>query len=273
VLMSSELDLLEIRLNELDAVVDRFFIVESNATFTGLPKETYFAANRARFSKFEHKIVYQFLPGHALRPDEDAWDVERNTRNAMTGLLRSHIAQYPTRQVLVHMADVDEIPASHTLALLKACDFGPAIHLQLRDYIYSFEWYTGPRSWRSSVQLWSAAAFYRHSKYTENVLADAGWHCSYCFRTIPEYVVKMRGFSHAERIGGNERLLDPGRIQQTICKGRDIFGMLPEAYKWVDLFNQMSLEPLVSAVGLPRYMIDNASRFKFLLPGGCMRSS
>jgi beta-1,4-mannosyl-glycoprotein beta-1,4-N-acetylglucosaminyltransferase len=58
-LMSTELDLLEIRLNELDHVVDFFFIVESNATFTGLPKETYFEKNKARFSKFQHKIVYE----------------------------------------------------------------------------------------------------------------------------------------------------------------------------------------------------------------------
>ena len=59
VLMSSELDLLEIRMNELDAVVDYFLIVESNATFTGLPKETYFANNRARYAKFEDKIIYR----------------------------------------------------------------------------------------------------------------------------------------------------------------------------------------------------------------------
>jgi len=59
VLMSSELDLLEIRMNELDPVVDRFFIVESNTTFTGLPKKTYFADNKDRFSKFEDKIVYK----------------------------------------------------------------------------------------------------------------------------------------------------------------------------------------------------------------------
>jgi len=274
VLMSSELDLLEIRMNELDSVVDRFFIIESNATFTGLPKETYFASNSDRFAKFSHKIVYQFLPGYPLRPEEDAWDVERETRNAMTGLLRRHIAQYPPDvTVLVHMSDVDEIPSSHTLGLLSACNFGTAIHLQLRDYLYSFEWTTGPLSWRSSVQLWSRDSFYRHSKYTDNVLADSGWHCSYCFRTIPEYVVKMRGFSHADRIGGNEKLLDSTRIQQTICKGKDIFGMLPEAYKWVDLFTRMSLEPLTSAVGLPRYLIENASHFKFLLPGGCMRQS
>lgn len=58
VLMSSELDLLEIRLNELDDVVDYFLVVESNATFTGLPKETFYSNNRARFAKFGHKIIY-----------------------------------------------------------------------------------------------------------------------------------------------------------------------------------------------------------------------
>jgi beta-1,4-mannosyl-glycoprotein beta-1,4-N-acetylglucosaminyltransferase len=58
VLMSNELDLLEVRLNELDSVVDYFLIIESNATFTGLPKETFFANNKERFAKFEHKIVY-----------------------------------------------------------------------------------------------------------------------------------------------------------------------------------------------------------------------
>ena len=40
----------------------------------------------------------------------------------------------------------------------------------------------------------------------------------------------MKGFSHADRIGGRIDLLDPKRIQTTICKGKDIFGMLPEAY-------------------------------------------
>ena len=59
VLMSSELDLLEIRLNELDSVVDWFFIVESNATFTGLPKEKYYDKNKERFEKFAHKIKYR----------------------------------------------------------------------------------------------------------------------------------------------------------------------------------------------------------------------
>jgi len=274
VLMSSEVDLLEIRLNELDSVVDRFFIIESNATFTGLPKETYFANNKARFGKFEHKIIYQFLPDHTLPRSDNPWEIEAATRDAMTALLHDHIQGLPTNvESLVIMSDVDEIPSKHSIALLRACDFGPSIHLQLRNFLYSFEWYLDMSSWRSSVHLWRNNVYYRHSKSGERALADAGWHCSYCFRTIREYVVKMTGFSHSDRIGGNMRLLDERRIQETICRGKNIFGMLPEAYNYGDLISQMNLEPSKTAVGLPRYLINNAKGFRFLLPGGCMRES
>lgn len=272
VLMSSELDLLEIRMNELDSVVDNFFIVESNATFTGRPKQTYFAQNRARFSKFEEKIIYHFSPGFLLKAGQSAWDVEASTRDSMTTLLRSHFRNLPpeTRN-LVLMSDVDEIPSSHTVALLKACDFGQSIHLQLRNFLYSFEWYLGLSSWRASVHVWRPDSYYRHSKSSNRLLADSGWHCSYCFRTIPEYIVKMQGFSHSDRLGGRMELLDPARIQDIICRGKDIFGMLPEAYNYLDLLSQMSLEPITTAVGLPRFLIDNADKFRFLLPGGCRR--
>ena len=72
----------------------------------------------------------------------------------------------------------------------------------------------------------------------------------------------MKGFSHADRIAGRLNLLDPKRIQDTICKGKDIFGMLPEAYsvsipqfynnkqvsellcsQYIDLVSQMYLQP------------------------------
>ncbi|KAJ3574541.1 hypothetical protein NP233_g1700 [Leucocoprinus birnbaumii] len=267
ILMSTELDLLEIRMNELDSVVDYFFIVESNATFTGLPKDTYFQKNRERFSKFEQKIKYRFLPGYPLAPGQSAWDVEAHTRVTMSTLLKEHMKAFPaSTKSLVLMSDLDEIPSSHTVRLLKSCDFGDSIHLQLRNFLYSFEWLLGFNSWRASAHIWSADSYYRHSKSTERILADAGWHCSYCFRTIPEYVVKMKGFSHADRIGGRIDLLNPQRIQETICKGKDIFGMLPEAYSYVDLLSQMSLDPLRSAVGLPRYLLENAEKFRFLLP-------
>lgn len=271
VLMSSELDLLEIRMNELDSVVDRFFIIESNSTFTGIPKATYFADNKERFAKFDHKITYQLFHG-PVQPEQSAWDVEAATRDAMTRLLESHHRNLPSgTQSLIIMSDIDEIPSQHTISLLKACEFGEAIHLQLRNFVYSFEWHVDMASWRASVQLWRPGVFYRHSKSVDRMLADSGWHCSYCFRSIREYAVKMTGFSHSDRIGGNMKLLDPRRIQETICKGKDIFGMLPEAYSYKDLLSQISIDPSTSAVGLPRFVIDNADKFRFLLPGGCKR--
>lgn len=272
-LMSNELDLLEIRLNELDAVVDYFVILESNATFTGLPKKTYFADNRERFSKFEKKILYQFFPGYPLSPGKTPWNTEADTRDAMTKALRSYIGVLtPNAANVVIMSDIDEIPSRHTLSLLRTCDFKDSLHLQMRTYLYSFEWFLGLSSWRASVQTWNSESFYRHSKSTERILADAGWHCSYCFRHISDYIVKMQGYSHADRLAGRTELLEPDYIQDTICKGKDIFGMLPEAYTFSDLLSQMNPAPSTSAVGLPSFLIRNAEKFSFLLPGGCQRT-
>ena len=56
----------------------------------------------------------------------------------MTMLIRNHIAKSSNSKTMVVMSDLDEIPARHTVDLLKTCDFGPSIHLQLRDYLYRF---------------------------------------------------------------------------------------------------------------------------------------
>jgi beta-1,4-mannosyl-glycoprotein beta-1,4-N-acetylglucosaminyltransferase len=57
----NELDLLEIRLNILDAYVDYFVIVEATETFSGYPKPLYFKENKNRFKKWEHKIIHYVI--------------------------------------------------------------------------------------------------------------------------------------------------------------------------------------------------------------------
>jgi beta-1,4-mannosyl-glycoprotein beta-1,4-N-acetylglucosaminyltransferase len=54
----NELDLLELRLNILNDVVDYFVINEANITFTGKEKPLYYYENRERFKKWEHKIIH-----------------------------------------------------------------------------------------------------------------------------------------------------------------------------------------------------------------------
>lgn len=56
-----ELDLLELKLETLDPLVDYFVISESTRTHSGKPKKLYFNKNRSRFKKFENKIIYQVI--------------------------------------------------------------------------------------------------------------------------------------------------------------------------------------------------------------------
>ena len=54
----NELDLLEIRLEILDPVVDKFVLIECTETFSGKPKPLYYNENKHLFKKWEHKIIH-----------------------------------------------------------------------------------------------------------------------------------------------------------------------------------------------------------------------
>lgn len=55
---NGEADLLEIRLNILNAYVDQFIIVEAPVTFSGKPKPLYYEKQKERFKKWKDKITY-----------------------------------------------------------------------------------------------------------------------------------------------------------------------------------------------------------------------
>jgi beta-1,4-mannosyl-glycoprotein beta-1,4-N-acetylglucosaminyltransferase len=68
--------------------------------------------------------------------------------------------------------------------------------------------------------------------------------------------------------------LNPERIQRVICKGADLFDMLPEEYTFKEIIGKMGPIPhSYSAVHLPSYLLENADKYKFLLPGNCLRES
>ncbi|KAF5805213.1 putative beta-1,4-mannosyl-glycoprotein 4-beta-N-acetylglucosaminyltransferase [Helianthus annuus] len=271
ILFNNELDLLELRWRELYPYVTKFIILESNMTFTGMPKPLVFDSNRARFAFAEDKIVYGLLP-IPLSPDVpvDPFLIESHHRSIMNELIRrSGISDGD----LLLVSDTDEIPSSHTVKLLKWCDGLPTVlHLEMRNYVYSFEFPVDYNSWRATAHIYSRWTRYRHSRQTDLILSDAGWHCSFCFRHLSEFVTKMTAYSHADRVKKRE-YLDYSRIQRKICRGDDLYDMLPEEYSFKSLIGKMGSVPRsASAVHLPAYLIENAEKFKFLLPGGCQRS-
>ncbi|GAA0148545.1 glycosyltransferase [Lithospermum erythrorhizon] len=273
VIFSNELDLLEIRWHELLPYVTKFFILECNTTFTGIPKPLFFAENRERFRFAEDKIIYGTIPGRVAKhgsKQEDPFVLEAVHRRAMNSLLRRGGVSDGD---LVIMSDADEIPSHHTVKLLQWCEGIPDImHLQLRNYLYSFEFFVDSSSWRASVHVYNSKwTSYRHSRQTNLILSDAGWHCSFCFRKLGDFVFKMTAYSHADRVKSRD-FLDFDRIQKIICKGDDIFDMLPEEYTFQELIKKLgSIPRSTSAVNLPPYLIENSDKFRFLLPGGCLR--
>ncbi|PWA72235.1 beta-1,4-N-acetylglucosaminyltransferase family protein [Artemisia annua] len=259
------------RWRELYPYVTKFIILESNMTFTGIPKPLTFALNRERFAFAEEKISYGFLPleiPHGVQVDP--FLVESHHRSIMNELIRRSGI---TDGDLLIVSDTDEIPSSHTVKLLKSCDGLPTVlHLEMRNYVYSFEFPVDYNSWRATAHMYSRWTQYRHSRQTDLILSDAGWHCSFCFRHLSEFVTKMTAYSHADRVKKKD-YLDYSRIQRKICGGDDLYGMLPEEYTFKNLIGKMGSVPRsASAVHLPAYLIENAEKFKFLLPGGCQRS-
>ncbi|XLU54516.1 hypothetical protein S245_049164, partial [Arachis hypogaea] len=49
-------------------------------------------------------------------------------------------------------------------------------------------------SWRATAHVYSQQTQYRHSL----MLADAGWHCSFCFWKMWKFVFKMTAYSHTQ---------------------------------------------------------------------------
>ncbi|XP_061350733.1 uncharacterized protein LOC133295876 [Gastrolobium bilobum] len=272
IIFSNELDMLDIRWHELYPYVSKFVILESNTTFTGIPKPLFFSLNQERFSFAKQKTVHDIFPGRVASPgsQENPFVLEAKQRTAMNALI--HRAGISNGDILL-MSDTDEIPSPQTLKLLQWCDgIPPIMHLELRNYMYSFEFPVDYSSWRATAHVYGHWTPYRHSRQTDAILSDAGWHCSFCFRYISEFVFKMTAYSHADRVK-QKSFLSHSRIQDLICKGDNLFNMLPEEYSFKELIKKMGPIPRsASAVNLPAFLIENADKFKFLLPGGCLRT-
>ncbi|KFH67107.1 hypothetical protein MVEG_07630 [Podila verticillata NRRL 6337] len=161
ILFNSELDLLELRLNELNHVVDTFVIIESNATFSGHPKKLYYKTFSRHFEKFNHKIHHIELPpmSQEAKRYSDDWGNERYARDKGVSiaiqelqprdgdwLLLSDLDELPRPSVLLAMKYPEENAEISSMFLERSIAEGGALdlfRLGCRFYYYSFEYYKG----------------------------------------------------------------------------------------------------------------------------------
>ncbi|ORX39366.1 glycosyl transferase [Kockovaella imperatae] len=274
VLLSSELDMLEIRMREYLPYVTTFVIVEADRTFSGEPKPLYFDQNR-------FNTIIKGCPGttieyHVIRdlqPDQPvgSFDNEIKMRRAVSEVLAS--LDLPAGSLVIQ-SDVDEIISWQTLDLLTTCQgFPQTLHLNVKNYRYDFahpipdEGYWRPHVY--TTQTDHEGVGYYHGRGSNELLAGAGWHCSFCFATLDEMRAKMRGYSH------NDRLRDPSlldTLRSRVCDGRDPFNMWPEAFTFKDIFAQSGrLAKSLVYTDTPSAVQEFPERFAYLLDKGCER--
>ena len=147
-IINTELDWLEIRLNELKDQVDYFVILESGSTFTGLPKPLLLKDHWDQFSTFHRQIIYQVLNDTGFSSNI-TWYREAFQRNAMFDQVFPNLSgdQKPSLGDVILVSDLDEIPRPETLQLLRNCKYPRRLTLRSRFYYYSFQWLHRGQDW------------------------------------------------------------------------------------------------------------------------------
>ena len=220
VIFSTELDLLEVRLHELYGVVDRFIVVESVRTHTHRRKPLVLAQalarNDPRFAPYRDKIVHLAVTDALIAAceKEDRCDIQNpysiealQRRTMFDGLQNNGLK---AGDVLL-VSDLDEIPRRDVARLMRGCKGQPThVQLELKEYTYSFEFKTGDVKTNSAARTYQvsntddATGKYidwigHHTTQGTAILSDAGWHCTWCFRTLEQFTFKMKGYVHFDR--------------------------------------------------------------------------
>lgn len=162
VIFSIELDILEIRLRELWDVVDIFLVLEADRTFTGAQKPLVLEENLQRFKFAEEKLRHIVVRKSLKENPSTSFENEIKMRKDMKKAIQSLRPNYGD---LIIVGDVDEIPYKETIKLLKNCEgYSMELHLQMRNYIYSFEFYIDTTNWKPHVDTFSKSFGYHHGK-------------------------------------------------------------------------------------------------------------
>ncbi len=267
-LFFNELDLLEIRLNVLDGVVDKFVLVESSKTFTGGCKPLYYNENKKRFSRFSDKIIHIVYDEDVSQID-NPWIVENNQRNA---IFRGLAGAKDDDVILI--SDLDEIPNPDKV--LKYKNYS-GIKCFQNDFFYYYlnyicvdepVWYKGTRmlNYRDcfhsldnvKVKMNShlpeqytigttinKIRYYKKGKQVKN----GGWHFSY-LGGAEAIRKKILSISHTEF--QTSEFTDIEKIKSRVALGEDIFNR-GQHYRMVSIDSRF-----------PKYIVENIHKYHHL---------
>jgi hypothetical protein len=258
-LFRNELDLLELRLNELYDHVDHFVVVESTHTFQGAPKELVLKNNWDKFAKWHDKIIHVVVDD--MPNNGDAWANDFHQRNAIArGLVNAD------DEDLVIICDGDEILRPEVIDDMRANPrnvygfrtpyFNFKFNYMLTDNNESYcVWITaGRKKYIGNPETFRAQRFhltnlaYEYDDGQVKMYEHAGWHFTYMGDT--EWIrTKLKSFAHTEL--NREDVLAQVNVDDMIERGVG--------------FNPLDSRPFVKvALGdyFPKTILENQDKYK-----------
>ena len=240
-LFFNELELLDIRLNELADVVDEFILIESNITTTGKPKPLYFTENKEKFAKFLPKIRCVVLDD--LPMTGDTWVKERYARDKFKELVKGKSGD------VVMITDIDEIPAAAAVKL-----YNPSMGLRCFDqalYYYWLNCYNAQWDWAKIIgydefmKMTPCQIRYTNCKKLDG---PGGWHFSFQ-GGVDRIIEKIQAWTHSEY--NRPEIVNAAWIEEAINTPKDVLRRANVPMKFV---------PIDSTY--PKYIVDNIDKFK-----------
>jgi beta-1,4-mannosyl-glycoprotein beta-1,4-N-acetylglucosaminyltransferase len=247
-----EADLLDIRLHELDAVVDRFVLVEATRTFSGLPKQLHFAHSKVRRGRFGRKITHVAVTDADAAPDVRElpfYKTAATTNPSFKALIDKSVATWSREahqrnaimrglgacrdEDIILIGDVDEVPRAVRFRELSGLEGSKVFN---QRYYYYYLNCRADQDWlgtkairfqdlaRSSPQEVRATA-------VPSVIDDGGWHFSY-LGGVDAVRRKIASWSHQEL--NTAEINDAEALLYNIENNLDIFGR-GQAYSLVDI--------------------------------------
>ena len=271
----NELDLLEIRLNILNDVVDKFVLVEATKTFSGKDKPLYYEQNKERFSKFKDKIIHVVVDDFP-EPDETTQDVAFMVESYQRNAIMRGLKGAKDDDVII-IADLDEIPNPDVLSVLDCS--GDKIYWLRQKMFYYFINYLNISEpyWNYRVKVLSYKNLCHYcdnmnikydrfisattdKKTTPNKIRmlddgicvrNGGWHFSF-LGGVDAIIKKIQSFSHQEY--NNEEYINKDKLLKRISNGEDLFGR--DEYHYIAI-------PLDES--FPKYIVENQEKYSNLI--------
>ena len=256
VLYNGEKDLLDLRILELNSVVDEFWIIEGNYTFTGTSKNLVFKDQIQQSNWPMAKINYfPFLPSPSTI-SVDPWVNEFAQRNYIGTLL----SQCNPADLILY-SDVDEIPRPESVAAASMDIWSNYFGFEMSTHYLKFNFQMiEPSVLANSVctigfsskhlDLHSANNLrigIRNRSIEARILENGGWHFSYMMNET-QISNKISSFSHQEF--NTPEFTRSISVKRTLDNKEDLF--LRDGYTW----------DYCSVDALPKTIRDNPRKYR-----------